>query len=231
MGDAERQQRPAASLEHAAADRDPGRAGRPRYGAALAIQLLDAAEPGDAGSLTSAQLRDATARILEQKYRFNADKTSGFGLKTPFSTYDSNASIANNNLTDPAIGMSHIALAQKAAEESMVLLKNSNNTLPIKSTQTKIAIIGAKVNYTVQSTSSQDSCAGSGGTINCTLDFISNVRTGDLGSSRVFSDPAKAKGPYAGIMAAASAHGATHDHVQQPIAAGRRRLRRRRSRA
>ncbi|HMF42139.1 MAG TPA: glycoside hydrolase family 3 C-terminal domain-containing protein, partial [Polyangia bacterium] len=163
-----------------------------------------------AGSLTSGQLVTATARILEQKYRFHADKMSGFGLKTPFSSYDSNSSIANNNQVDPAIGMSHIDLAQRAAEESMVLLKNSNNTLPIKSSQTKIAVIGAKVNYALQSTSSQDSCStGSGGKINCMLDFTTNVRTGDCGSSRVFSDPSKSIGPLAGIMAAASAHGAT----------------------
>jgi beta-glucosidase len=163
-----------------------------------------------ANMLTSAQLATATARILEQKYRFKVDKMSGFGLKTPFTTYNSSSSIDKNDQTDPAIGMSHIALAQKAAEESMVLLKNSNNTLPIKSTMKNIAVIGAKVNYTVQSTSSQDTCSsGASGALNCSLDFSTNVRTGDLGSSRVFSDPAKSKGPFAGIMAAAAAHGAT----------------------
>ncbi|HEY7376620.1 MAG TPA: glycoside hydrolase family 3 N-terminal domain-containing protein [Polyangia bacterium] len=167
-----------------------------------------------AGQLTSAQLAAATARILEQKYRFNADKMSGFGLKTPFSTYDSTSSIANNNQPDPALNnVSHIALAQKAAEESMVLLKNgtpSSPVLPIKSTMKNIAVVGAKVNYSVQSTSSQDTCSsGANGALNCMLDFTNNVRTGDLGSSRVFSDPGKSKGPIAGIMAAASAHGAT----------------------
>jgi len=105
--------------------------------------------------------------------------------------------------------MSHIALAQKAAEESMVLLKNTGNILPIPANK-KIAVIGAKVNYSVQSTSSQDMCSsGSSGSINCMLDFTNNVRTGDLGSSRVFSDPAKSTGPYAGIMAAAANHGGT----------------------
>src|SRR4051812_11774255 len=163
-----------------------------------------------AGALNTTDLRAATARILEQKYRFKADKLSGFGLKTPFTTYNSNSSIDKNDQTDPAIGTSHIALAQKAAEESMVLLKNTGNILPIRSTMTKIAVVGAKVNYSVQSTSSQDTCtSGANGSINCSLDFSNNVRTGDLGSSRVFSDPAKSKGPYAGIMAAAAAHGAT----------------------
>jgi beta-glucosidase len=162
--------------------------------------------------VTSAQLATATARILEQKMRFKVDKTSGqLGLKTPFTVYDTNsASITKNDQSDPAIGMSHIALAQKAAEESIVLLKNSNNTLPIKAAMKNIAIVGAKVNYTVQSTSSQDTCSGgANGSLNCSLDFTNNVRTGDLGSSRVFSDPAKSIGPLKGIMTAAAAHGAT----------------------
>jgi len=59
----------------------------------------------------------------------------------------------------------------------------------------------------VQSTSSQDPCSSSGGALNCMLDFPSNVRTGDLGSSRVFSDPAKGVSPVKGIMAAAASHG------------------------
>ena len=157
-----------------------------------------------AGSLSTSLLRDATARILEQKMRFKADKMAGFGVKAPFSAYDGNSSISNNNQSDPAIGMSHVALAQKAAEESMVLLKNSNNTLPIKSTQTKVAVVGAQVSYSVQNTVCPD-CGGS----NCSLNFGVNVRTGDCGSSRVFSDPAKSKGPYDGIVAAAAAHPGT----------------------
>jgi beta-glucosidase len=39
--------------------------------------------------------------------------------------------------------------------------------------------------------------------LNCTVDFTTNVRTGDNGSSRVFSDPAKSVGPLTGIQAAA----------------------------
>jgi beta-glucosidase len=154
-----------------------------------------------AGQLQASALITSTSRILEQKYRFNVDKTP-LGLKTPFSSYDSNSSIANNDQTDPAIGASHVALAQKAAEESMVLLKNTSNTLPINTnTYKKILVLGANVSYTVQSTQSRDTCTGSG--LSCTLDFTTNVRTGDLGSSRVFSDPARSTGPFAGIMAAA----------------------------
>ena len=157
------------------------------------------------GSLQSSALVASTARILEQKYRFHSDKTTGYGLKTPFTTY-SGGSISKNDQVDPAINMSHVDLAEQAAEESMVLLKNDSNTLPIDRTKVKkVAVIGAKVMYTLQETSSQDSCSsGSGGALTCSLDFTTNVRTGDNGSSRVFSDPAKSVGPLAGITGAGS---------------------------
>jgi beta-glucosidase len=156
------------------------------------------------GGLQTSQLINSTAKILEQKYRFHADKTSGFGLRTPFTSLDSNTSIQGNDQMDPALGMSHIQLAEQAAEEGMVLLKNTG-TLPLsRSSVHKIAVIGANVNYSLQETSSQDNCSGSGGNLNCSLDFSTNIRTGDCGSSRVFSDPAKGVGPTAGIAAAAS---------------------------
>jgi beta-glucosidase len=155
-----------------------------------------------ASQLDASQLVTSTARILEQKYRFKLDKTP-VGLTTPFSIFDSNSSISNNTSVDPAIGMSHVDLAEKAAEESMVLLKNSNSTLPIDTSKYKrILVLGASVTYSVQSTKSQDQCTGASGG-NCTLDFTTNIRTGDLGSSRVFSDPSKGTGPYAGLMGAA----------------------------
>jgi beta-glucosidase len=75
----------------------------------------------------------------------------------------------------------------------MVLLKNDNNTLPIPSSVHTVAVVGAKVPYTVVNTNAAT------GTIN----FATDVRLGDLGSSRVFSDPAKSAGPFAGIQAAA----------------------------
>ncbi len=156
------------------------------------------------GGLQASQLVTSTARILEQKYRFHADKPNGFGLKTPFTTLDANSSIQKNDQTDPAVGMSHIGLAELAAEESMVLLKNDQNTLPLsRSTVKKIAVIGAKVSFSLQSTGSQD-CGGNGSS-GCSISFATNVRTGDAGSSRVFADPAKSTGPTAGIAAAAGA--------------------------
>ncbi|HEX3905527.1 MAG TPA: glycoside hydrolase family 3 C-terminal domain-containing protein, partial [Polyangia bacterium] len=147
--------------------------------------------------------KTATAQILEQKYRFHADKINGYGLTNPFSIY-SNGSITNDDQTDPAIGASHTALAELAAEESMVLLKNQNNTLPIdRSTVKKIAVIGATATFTLQETTCQDCASGGNGTLNCSTDFTQNVRTGDCGSSRVFSDPSKSAGPLAGITTAA----------------------------
>ena len=41
------------------------------------------------GGLQASQLATSTARILEQKYRFHADKTSGYGLQPSFTNLDS----------------------------------------------------------------------------------------------------------------------------------------------
>ena len=225
VGDAERQQRPvptpstlqptAVEAVHAGLDMElPW-----RYNYSTLTDLVTA------GSLTSADLATSTARILEQKYRFKVDKLtrrSASRRRSPSTTRT--PSIANNNQTNPAIGMSHIALAQKAAEESMVLLKNSNNTLPIKSTQKKIAVLGAKVNYT-RAVDEQPGHVqhGSGGVLNCTLDFTTNVRTGDLGSSRVFSDPARRRAVRRASWPPPPAHGATVTTVTHSASARRRR--------
>ena len=138
------------------------------------------------GGLTKSDLDAAVARILEQKFRFKADKLSGsVGLGSPKTRY------GTGRITCDA---GHIALSQKAALESMVLLKNDNNTLPIKAVN-KVAVLGATVPYRTTDGGSTNT----GGII----DFATDVRTGDLGSSRVFFDPAKGVGPFAGIQAAA----------------------------
>ncbi len=64
---------------------------------------------------------------------FASTQTSGaLGCRPAFTAYDpSNAEITKNDEMNPAIGMSHVDLAELAARESMVLLKNENNTLPI----------------------------------------------------------------------------------------------------
>jgi beta-glucosidase len=139
-------------------------------------------------SIQAADLAQAAQRVVNEKYRFNVATLNGaVGLKKPTSTFDgSTYSIGNS--------ADHIALGQQAAQEGMVLLKNDNNTLPIKSTVKTVAVVGLKVAWTLQ-----------GVTASGTVDFPKDARIGDLGSSRVNLDPSKAIGPYAGIQAAAPA--------------------------
>ena len=143
----------------------------------------------------STQLQTAAKRILEHKYRFNADQ--GKGLKA------STATISNGSITGPKTD-----IALEAAEKSMVLLKNDNKALPLGSSVSKIAVLGAKLDYWAP-------VDGSGQTTgpginnktddvnNGTIDFANGVRIGDVGSSRVRFDSAKAVSPCAGIKAAA----------------------------
>lgn len=140
------------------------------------------------GGLTKADLDVATARILEQKYRFNADRLSGsVGLGTPRTRWVKSRIECNDR---------HIRLAEKAAVESMVLLKNDKNALPIKGAA-KVAVLGAQVPYRTTDGGSTNT----GGIIN----FATDVTTGDLGSSRVYHEPGKGVGPFAGIQAEAPA--------------------------
>jgi beta-glucosidase len=136
-------------------------------------------------ALTTADLQPSVQRILYQKYRFKVDGLSGnnIGLTPPITVY-SNSQISCNS--------THIALATKAALESMVLLKNGSGTLPISPSVKKVAVIGAKVPYTTNDSTTAR-----------IIDFGTDVRTGDLGSSRAFFDPAAGVGPFAGIQAAA----------------------------
>jgi beta-glucosidase len=126
----------------------------------------------------------AASRVLEAKYRFKVAKVGQpAGLKAATTTLSAQGSIENN--------ADHIALAHRAAVESMVLLKNDNHTLPIsRTTVKKIAVIGANVSYAVVNT---DQATG-------TIHFATDPRLGDLGSSRVFADPAKSSGPFKGIQ-------------------------------
>jgi beta-glucosidase len=131
-------------------------------------------------------------RILTQQYRFGTALPGGQGLKATTSTFaSSNYSVTN---------ATHVQLSYQSALESIVLLKNANKTLPIASTVKTIAVLGANVPYTLSS--SADVTSG-------TIAFASNVRTGDLGSSRVYNDPATSVGPLAGITTAATAKGMT----------------------
>jgi Beta-glucosidase-related glycosidases len=153
------------------------------------------------GSIGQTQVDTAVKRILEQKYRFGVDK--GTGLKSA-STGFSGGSITGNS--------AHVTLAQTAAQEGMVLLKN-NNALPIKSTFTKIAVVGLTQSYCAPVNSS--GVATGPGINNCaddinsgTINFATGIRVGDVGSSRVNFSSGDAIGPFAGIQAAAGS-GAT----------------------
>jgi beta-glucosidase len=136
-------------------------------------------------SLMKSQLDDAVSRILYEKYRFKSDKITGnVGLNPPVTIY------ANNRIS---CDQTHVALAKRAALESMVLLKN-NGVLPISPTVKNLLVVGATVPYRT----TDGGTTNTGGSVN----FATDVRTGDLGSSRVYPDPAKSVGPFAGICVA-----------------------------
>jgi beta-glucosidase len=138
---------------------------------------------GPGKPISEATLTKAASRILEQKYRFKIAKLNETpGLRPPQTTLSDLNSIEDNQ--------DHIAIAHQAALEAITLLKNENHTLPIKKDSVHtIAVIGAEVPYHVVNT---DRASG-------TIKFYSDPRLGDLGSGRVFPDPAKSTGPLAGI--------------------------------
>ncbi len=132
----------------------------------------------------------AALRVVTEKFRFNVAATTGqIGLVPPTTVFNTGTfSITNND--------AHIALAQKAALEGMVLLKNDGGVLPIKSGGNiqSVAVVGLSVPWTLKGVQATGS-----------VNFPVDARIGDLGSSRVNLDPAKTVGPYAGIMSAAPA--------------------------
>jgi beta-glucosidase len=103
----------------------------------------------------------------------------------------------------------HIQDSRLVATEGMVLLKNAMSggapTLPIPSTVKTLAVVGATVPFSLSNTDVS----------NGTVDFITSAitgdtleptdLTGDFGSSRVYADPAKFTGPFAGLMNGAPA--------------------------
>jgi beta-glucosidase len=130
----------------------------------------------------------AVGRVLETKFRFHVDNPNAqLGLKAPTTKFDKGSySITGSE--------AHIALAERAALEGTVLLKNAMNVLPIAATVKKVAVVGPQVAWQLQGVQAS-------GTIN----FASDARLGDLGSSRVNADPAKSVSPCAGFKAQAPA--------------------------
>jgi beta-glucosidase len=78
-----------------------------------------------AGQVTQARFDDMVRRVLTQMFAF------GLFNKAP-----------SGSTTAVVTDASHVATARKVAEDSAVLLKNSNNALPITSATTSIAVLG-----------------------------------------------------------------------------------------
>jgi beta-glucosidase len=140
------------------------------------------------GAIQKNAIDKAAGRVLYEKFRFNADPTTGItGLGKPVTIYqDSKISC----------DYTHIDLAKKAALETMVLLKNDLGALPISPAVKKVAVVGAQVPYVTNNGSPDQQTGG-------TVDFARDWRLGDLGSSRAFPDPMKSVGPFLGIQGTA----------------------------
>jgi beta-glucosidase len=145
------------------------------------------------GELSTKQIDDAAGRVLEQKLRFNSDKLSGTpGLGSPDSKFSSDRISCEGK---------HVRLSRHAAIKSMVLLKNDGPVLPISKSVQKVAVLGSKVPYRTNNNTSGGTSKESSFEVN----FATDVLTGDMGSSRVFHDPAKGVSPFQGIQSTAPA--------------------------
>jgi beta-glucosidase len=152
-------------------------------------QHIEAITGNQGQPVAESVITESATRILTQKYRFDVEKMGETpGLRAPTTTLSEQGSIEDNQ--------AHIELAQEAALKGMTLIKNDGGTLPIdRGAIDRIAVIGADVTYHVVNTDNADG----------TIHFATDLRLGDLGSGRVFADPAKSSGPFAGIQNAAGA--------------------------
>lgn len=182
------------------------------------IALADATEAVDAGldvelpwtnhfsvntlsQVSSALVDQAARRIVGQKVRFNTVKSTD-----PWGLTPSQATLSGHSLTNP----DHVDLTEETEIKSAVLLKNGPEGEPVLPFEgiANVAVIGADVPFTLQSTTVPKSCSG-GGT-SCTFHFSTDVALGDRGSSRVNGDPAQSIGPFTGILGVGADHGATN---------------------
>jgi len=149
------------------------------------------------GRVPEAQITAAAGRILEQKFRFKS-ALGKLGDSVQLSLTAPTTRLENGQITG---NDAHLELARQAALEGMVLLKNDNATLPIKSDGSiaKVAVVGLKIPYTLRSTNPT----------NGVVDFARDIGLGDRGSSRVNADPTKTVGAFAGIQAAAAKRNVT----------------------
>jgi beta-glucosidase len=150
-----------------------------------------------ADSNYNAMVTESATLILEQKFRFNAHDANGpYGPRSTVTRLSSAGSIMDNE--------SHLLLAQEAAAKSMVLLKNEGDVLPIPDGRT-VAVLGGEAESMVLSDCgyNPETCPRQ------IVNFATDIRTGDRGSSRVKSNPAQISSPLDGITAAAARHGAS----------------------
>jgi beta-glucosidase len=89
------------------------------FGAALAAAV-------NAGQVSEATINDAVTRILTEMFRFGLFNHKPTG-----------------NESTPASTPAHVAFAQENSEKGTVLLQNNGNVLPLASTTSSIAVIGA----------------------------------------------------------------------------------------
>jgi len=125
-------------------------------------------------------LQDDVIEAINQKLltEKEVDQSLSALLKTEFKLgfYDDpNASPYHTYGADSVHNESHIALARKIAQQSMVLLKNNNNILPLnKSTYSSIMVVGPN------STSFDALVANYGGVSNRVVNFVEGI-TGAAG--------------------------------------------------
>lgn len=84
----------------------------------------------DKGHVPISRINDAVRRILRQKFRLNL-------FECPF---------PDSSLIAKIGSPSHRNIARKAVRESLVLLKNKNNTLPLDKNHQKIVVVGEHAN-------------------------------------------------------------------------------------
>lgn len=143
----------------------------------------------DQGLVPWSVVDGAVLRVLEQKLRFGtAFMNSPWGPKETRTGYD-----ATTGSVTKTVESGHTELARESAEKGMVLLKNENQTLPIPASAQTVAIIGAKIDYRVESDRPREKV----------FDFARDVALGDRGSSRVVPDPLLSVGPFDGLTQAA----------------------------
>lgn len=157
------------------------------------------------GDISAEDVKAAAARVLEQKYRFKTVLTTdGYSLTPPTSKLSASGGSIETNLT-------HEDLAEEAQVKSAVLLSNGVAGMPVLplASPPKVAVIGLDDSFSLISTTPPKS-AGVCSPLSadpCVFHFATDAPLGDRGSSRVNGDPMRTVGPFAGINAAAMAHG------------------------